>query len=533
MDIKHTTRIWLIPLALGFLADQLFFGQVPGITFPIFSAIVLAAGLFIAAGEGKKPRAASLVLIVPILFFAVMAALRTEPFTRMINILFTLGGMLILAATLLGGQWLRYGLVDLLLNPLMVIGSAFFEPLRFFSRKKTPIEGESTETAPTSVSRPWIAVVRGLLLAVPVIALLTALLASADPVFSDGLERFLAIFNTDNLAEYIMRLVTITAIAFLLLGVYLYATLRSQNEKLTGLDKPLIAPFLGSIEASVILTLVNLLFALFVAIQVRYFFGGAANIHIDGFTYAEYARRGFGELVAVAIVSLLLLQGLSAVVRRLEKRQGTIFSALGVTLVLLVLVILVSAFQRLWLYESAYGYTQTRTYTHIFMIWLGILLVATLVLEITRNTRAFAIATLLAALGFAISLNVVNVDRFVVHQNILRAQMGYELDAAYFLSLSSDATPLLVEIFQRGDLAADAQDRLGAVLACKSYPAEEKINYQPDWRSWILPNYLSSRALTAIQPALNGYTVMITGYETHVRSPLGIEQSCSEYQWMD
>ena len=41
------------------------------------------------------------------------------------------------------------------------------------------------------------------------------------------------------------------------------------------------------------LLLVDLMFALFVGIQFFYFFGGAANITLTRYTYADYARRGF------------------------------------------------------------------------------------------------------------------------------------------------------------------------------------------------------------------------------------------------
>ncbi len=77
-------------------------------------------------------------------------------------------------------------------------------------------------------------------------------------------------------------------------------------------DKPILAPFLGFTESTVVLIAVDLLFALFVFIQFRYLFGGQANITPVGYTYSEYARRGFGELVAVAFLSLGLILGLGA-----------------------------------------------------------------------------------------------------------------------------------------------------------------------------------------------------------------------------
>src|SRR5512143_2608327 len=116
---------------------------------------------------------------------------------------------------------------------------------------------------------------------------------------------------------------------------------------------------------------------------------------------------------------------------------------------------LISAYQRLVLYESAYGFSRLRTYTHVFMIWLGLLLIAVVVLEMTRHERAVGLAMLVAALGFIVSLGLLNVDAFIVEQNIQRevqrveesasSQNGVTLDAQYFLDLSDDAVPPLVD----------------------------------------------------------------------------------------
>ena len=114
-------------------------------------------------------------------------------------------------------------------------------------------------------------------------------------------------------------------------------------------------------------------------------------------------------------------------------------------LVALVTVILVSSFRRLLLYEEVYGFTRLRTYTHVFIIWLGILLVAVILLEVFQRQRHFALAATLAALGFVATLDVINVDGMIVRQNINRALRGEELDIGHLASLSEDALPVLTE----------------------------------------------------------------------------------------
>ena len=113
----------------------------------------------------------------------------------------------------------------------------------------------------------------------------------------------------EKLPEYIFRLIYILVFGYALAGTFLHSASQSNEEKLIGEDKPAIPPFLGFTETSIVLGSVVILFAFFVVIQFQYFFGGQTNIHIDGYTYSEYAVRGFGELVTVAFFALLLLLG--------------------------------------------------------------------------------------------------------------------------------------------------------------------------------------------------------------------------------
>jgi len=301
---------------------------------------------------------------------------------------------------------------------------------------------------------------------------------------------------------------------------------------LIGEEKPLVSPFLGFIESSIILGSVAILFTLFVVIQFQYFFGGQANIHIDGFTYAEYARKGFGELIMVAVFSLVLFLGLSGISRRENSNQRNIFSGLGIAVVTLVGIMLVSAFQRLVLYENAYGFSQLRTYTHVFMLWLGLLLVAVVVLEFLRMERKFALAVVLASIGFAGSLALLNVDGFIARQNVARAVQGQELDAAYLASLTSDSIPEIVEKFKDTTLSQDIHEQLGASLACMSAidPVRE-VN--EDWRAFNYSRFNGQKMLAGVEKDLIAYTVSDVDYQKLVTTPSGKKIDCWDQDWID
>lgn len=530
---SHPTRFWWTVIALGWAFDFLFWRQTPGVNFGLYVLLCLVTGFLLLRSDGHRPARSIWSLVVLIAFFAALVGLRQEPMTVFLAVALTLFLMGVMAVSFLGGRWPAYSLLDYLVKFLQLGGSMAVRPLGFNAEvKETPAKGEHAEAESRSgarrgASQTW-AIVRGVLIALPILAVFTSLLASADLVFSQRLDDFLQLFDLETLPEYIFRLIYILIGAYLLAGGFLHAATRSQDEKLTGEGKAVLPPFLGFTEAVIVLGSVALLFAAFVAVQFQYFFGGQANIHIEGYTYSEYARRGFGELVTVAFFSLLLILGAGSVTRREERTQRRIFSGLGVGIVALVLVMLVSAFQRLVLYETAYGFSRLRTYTHVFMVWLGLLLVVTVALEIVRRERVFALAAVLASLGFAASLGVMNVDGFIVRQNVNRALAGEDLDAAYLMELSDDAVPALAAAYRTQPLPASVKEGLGAALAC--YAAERRSEEAPaSWRSFHFVRWNADRILAGLRADLQAYKVKEEDWLRQVITPSGEEYFCNRF----
>jgi hypothetical protein len=525
--MKRTTILWIVVLILGWLFDFLFWKQSPGINFAIYTLLCLGGGFLVLGLNGIKPSWKSLLLLVPILFFAVMSFVRLEPLSMFLALVFTLGMMGILAASWKGGRWPWYSLSDYVVNYVKLAGSIIARPVIFQMEMKKQ-RGESNEPAgsisPPRMKRFW-AILRGVLIAIPIVVIFTALLSSADLVFGQRVQDFVKLFRLENLPQYIFRCIYILIGAYALAGVFLHAAWKSQDEKLIGMDKPPVPQFLGFTEAAIVLGAVVLLFALFAVVQFQYFFGGLTNISVQGYTYAEYARRGFGELVAVAFFSMLLFLSLSAVVRRTDQVQCRVFSGLGFGMVALVGVMLYSAFQRLALYEAAYGFSRLRAYTHVFMIWLGVLLVGVVVLDILRKERTFALAVLLASIGFAVTLTLMNVDGFIVRQNVRRAAAGGQLDVAYLVSLSSDSVPTLVNTFQDGKIAPGTQEAVGAALACRLH-IDGLQDQNTDWRGFTLSRWLAQQGFQKVRSQLDAYQVKQDDLELKMLTPGDVTFNC-------
>ena len=499
----NLNKLWMIVIALGWLFDFLFWQKVPGINFAIFAILCIAGALYLLLSEGLRPNRASLLLVLPLGCFAMVTFIRAEPLTTFLAYTFTLFLMAILAVTYLGGRWLQYTILDYVTKIFFLLDSIIRLPVTFYIL----VHKARTEVGIKSIKHHFWPVLRGIIIALPIVAMFTYLLASADLVFSQKLVEFMKIFNAKNFSEYLLRLTYILVIGYGLAGVILHAATLSSDEKLIGEDKPLLQPFLGFIESVIVLGSVVILFTMFVVIQFQYLFGGETNINVVGYTYSEYARKGFGELVAVAFFALLMWLTLSTITKRESELLRRIFSGLGVALMVLVLVILVSAHQRMALYEVVYGFSRLRTYTDVFLIWLGLLLVATIILEILCRGRAFTFTALLTAIGFAISLPILNVDAFIVRQNIQRELLAkpdadVDLDAQYFIHLSDDAIPALVSVLQTPSLPEVVKEKVGAALACIRYRHKiDKRHYS--WQSFHFAKMNAARHLAMIKSELD------------------------------
>ena len=225
--------------------------------------------------------------------------------------------------------------------------------------------------------------------------------------------------------------------------------------RLTNHGEPTRLDYFG--VAPALYALVGLL-AAFLGLQARALFGGSAYVlATTGVTYAEYARRGFFELVAVAAIVLVLLLLGDWILDRRTPDADRRFRTAGWMLVALLGVLMASALQRMMLYVSYYGLSDTRLYATAGMAWVGVAL-GWFGWTILRGRRSrFGIGVLIISAGWIAALNVIDPEVLVVRVNLARALEGRAFDTEYHATLSADAIPALLTA--AGQLpAADCAD---------------------------------------------------------------------------
>jgi hypothetical protein len=250
---------------------------------------------------------------------------------------------------------------------------------------------------------------------------------------------------------------------------------------------------LGAIEVAVVLGLINLLFLSFVIVQIPYLFGGMDLVqNTPDFKLADYARRGFGELVTVAALVLPILLITHWLLRKDSPINEKIYRVLAGMNVGLLFVIMISAAQRLFLLTGnlGYGLTTVRFYPMVVMIWLAVVF-AWFCLTVLRGARHnFAWGALWSAMVILGVLHFVNPDDFIARTNLRLMNEGRIFDARYNSNLSGDAVPVLLENLP--SMNFEAQCTVKNEILSRFRDAETKN----DFRSWNWARYAARQKTT-------------------------------------
>lgn len=493
-------------MALGYCTDLLFYNQALGISVPIFAALLLGALFVFSRRQGVTLAFRNAAMLVPpILFFATMVFVRANPTLTAMNLgaLFVL--FLLLAFFYGKGHLERLGLLGYFVTLARSFAAALVYP--------APVVSYVARDAAAHKHRFRLAgpLLRGVLIAIPVLLVFTALLYSADSIFAGVIDNALKLDFFTNGPELAWRLVLVLVAAWFVSGFLLLAVRRSGAGTAPGgtahagqpapttplsLDTPLQAPrmHLGFTEGVVVLTLVNALFLVFGYIQVVYLFSGQALRSLNYEAYREYVRSGFGQLLVAAVLAMVLIVGLRHFVWKETGRETRTLNLLGSLMIGLTLVMLVSAFWRMLVWENVAFYinTQTRIYVRWFIIWLGIAFLWLLGIIWLRPNR-FAIGAFAAAIGFLVSVNLANPDADVAARNLARKD---ELSVRYLYLLSEDSVPVLAQGLDQ--TSGEIHTAISAYLAGRLSQFEDTPSLQ-SWQSFNLSRARSYELLKELR----------------------------------
>ena len=457
-------------LGLGVLGDVLFQGQPLGVNVGIWTLVfvlVLTGLLRVARAPLHQGRR---FMLAPLLLFAALFAWHSSA-------LLVAANLLALAAALTMGA-LRSTRTQLRHTTLSDYGGGFVGAATSTAVGAAPLllsDIRWREVVRRAPSERVTAIARGMALGLPLLVLFGALFVAADAVFKQLVSA--AVPSLD--ASVVGRVLIIGLWAWLAGGLLRDLIARRADDEEVPLAQPRRG--LGALEIGIALAILDVLFLAFVVVQFRYLFGGGALVAREtDLSYAEYARHGFFELVAVTALTLpvLLLADWA-----LGGRSRRMFRWLAAILLALLGVVIVSALQRMRLYMQHLGLTELRVYATGVILWLAVVSAWFAVTVLRGRRHAFAVGALAAGFAATFALNVLSPDSLIARTNVTRPAV----DVSYLAGLSDDAVPTLVSRIR--ELPSAQRAILARALLDRDVGAG-------DWRSW---NHSRSRASDALR----------------------------------
>ena len=352
----------------------------------------------------------------------------------------------------------------------------------------------------------------GLLVCLPVFVIVLLLLTSADAVFEaavgDVLSDIAEALAAMNAMEYIFKFILGIPVAFYLCGLLYGAAENRDGCRISAVTFESFAVKLGFAPKSAVypvMTLFNILYLTFFAAQIGYFFSAFGDVLPDGYTYAEYARRGFFELCAVAGINLGLMAAANIFITKRrgqsqECAQGkqpqeltqekqceqqkeaarcsaaeeklpahaekppAVLRIENAVMSVFTLLLISTAMSKMFLYIKCYGLTQLRVYTSWFMLLLFIVFAVILARQFARFNGS-RIVVICAVVMFLV-LGYSNPDGIIADYNIIKYEDGTleELDYMALSTLSDGAVPAMYEHYKATDDVALKQMLKTAII---------------------------------------------------------------------
>ncbi len=522
-------RAWIALLTAFVLAvihQYLFYGHAMGVSYPVF-VILFYFYMYTYGGDRlRQGSGMSRLLMTAVVLLSLTYGLFANPLFYVLNLLVVPVLVLLHTTYMLSERrpsWSSTALVWATVEQVLV---------HMFAHLPTPIRmlyGQLAKRMENERRRTLGRIMIGVVVALPLLVIVLLLLTSADRMFDELLSNLPSWFVGVSPGPLLFRIAWIV-VMMLVLFAYLWGFVRplqrdpqsgrymSEKEAADhaaaqagyegqgGYEKqttkaahtasatstpsiirdvpiePMRPIRLDPLVAATVLVLVNLVYMLFVWLQFSYLFGAGHGRLPDGSTYAEYARSGFGELVVVTAINFTLLLSVLYKCAPASPLLMKVNRWLLYILVICSAVMLSSAFTRLMLYEQAYGYTVTRYLVHVFMLFLGVLLLLA-GLRIGFSRLPLYQCFLILGLSTYVVLNYADMESFIAERNIERYAESGQLDQDYLISLSADAVPILLAF-------AEEHPQLGL----NELVRQSKQDILEQDRSWQAFNWSTYRA---------------------------------------
>lgn len=326
-----------------------------------------------------------------------------------------------------------------------------------------------------------IQVVQGIVLGIIFLCIVIPLLTSSDLIFANIMGKIIPNFYVPFIDEWISYIILTMFGSFLFYG--LLCTVSEKMESFKSKEKEKLEP----ISTLIMTWFVTVVYVLFCIIQIIYLIGGNFFELPGGITYAEYARRGFFQLVAVVTLNLILVLLSVSKVKEHKYLDLSLNIISGCTFIMIA-----SATYRMILYVHAYHFTFLRILVLWFLVVLTICMIGNVYYIYHKNFSIYRYIFLTSLFCYVI-FAFMRPDFIVAKYNINHMEQIQIQDLDYLMSLSEDAAPAIADIKkeQIGNGIIDSIDYVTAEGLINNYFYSYTNSHKNSMRKFNISRYIA------------------------------------------
>jgi hypothetical protein len=133
-----------------------------------------------------------------------------------------------------------------------------------------------------------------------------------------------------------------------------------------------------------------------------------------------------------------------------NEKDCKFINIMNILMIFLTMIIIISSFLRMNLYESAYGYTTLRLLVYIALIAETILMIPTAMYIFNSNVNILKCYMIIIICSYVLT-NYINIDYMVARRNVNRYYINNKIDMEYLINFGYDNIPVLYELYNKTD----------------------------------------------------------------------------------
>ena len=431
---------------LAILQSILFWNKNLGISVFIFVLACILYLIYILSKNNKIINKKAIIFVIPIILLSSTYFIFNNELFKILNI-FVIVALGVTMCVYLSKSKIKWP--DFLKKIGCVFGGMFESVSDIINTFKIP-ENKKEKKKKKKVKK----IGKSLLITIPIILVVLILLMSADQVFEKIFDKVFLdlskVLSLEGIVKLLSRL-SVILITFLLCGGFLVNLVKDDTMFTKEDEDTKVTVKFENLTINMILTVLNIIYLIFGFIQITNLFMNTSNN--PNFDYSSYARQGFFQLMFVSFINFVILIVANINKVKKTKSQKIYNKIMSLLIILFTIIIIISAFYRMNLYQETYGYTYLRIFVDFVLISEVLISIPIIIYLLGKKIDILKSIIIITSFMFVL-LNFMNIDNFIAEKNIDRYFNNPEdsnFDISYLCKLGTDATEQITRLLKADD----------------------------------------------------------------------------------